>query len=250
MSWSSTVRVVGLLGVSQTIVRALRGDDDARYLLAEKTARRIHPDVIAGDRDRYWIHDRAFRATFDRFAPEEPRRMERVWMLGQLARRAATMPGETAECGVFKGLSSYVIALACPDKVHHAFDSFEGLSTPSEADGQYWRSGDLAVSLEQVQRNLAGVANVEYHVGWIPDRFVDVADREFALVHIDVDLEEPTREALRFFGDRMAPRGVIVLDDYGSELCPGARRVADEFARTRSLEIVEVPTGQGLILDA
>jgi hypothetical protein len=143
-----------------------------------------------------------------------------------------------------------MIASACPGKAHHAFDSFAGLSKPGPSDGSYWKGGELAVSLDRVQENLSDLENVVYHPGWIPTRFEEVEDLTFALVHIDVDLEEPTRDSLEFFGERLAPGAVIVLDDYGSELCPGARRAADEFAATRSVAIVEAPSGQGLILDA
>lgn len=237
-----------MLGVAKNAVRALRGDDYARYMLAEKAAERIHPDAIVNDRDLFWQHDQAFRALHDRFQPDHRRRMDRVWLLKEFALRAAALDGDTAECGVYTGLSSYVIA-SVSRKPHHAFDSFEGLSPPGETDGTYWNAGDLAASLAVVQHNLRHLPNVHYHPGWIPDRFGDVADRSFSLVHIDVDLADPTAACLEFFGARMMPGGVLVLDDYGMETCPGARAVTKEFAMSRGVTVLELPTGQGLILD-
>ena len=36
--------------------------------------------------------------------------------------------------------------------------------------------------------------------GWIPDRFDEIALKKFCLVHIDVDLYQPTLDSLNFFG--------------------------------------------------
>ncbi|TIM18396.1 MAG: methyltransferase, partial [Mesorhizobium sp.] len=98
--------------------------------------------------------------------------------------------------------------------------------------------------------NISGFGNTTFHVGWIPDTFSDVFDRRFALVHIDVDLYEPTRDALAFFYDRVAAHGMIICDDYGSALCPGARKAFDQFFENRPEGIIELPTGQAIVIKA
>ncbi|TIX21118.1 MAG: methyltransferase, partial [Mesorhizobium sp.] len=72
--------------------------------------------------------------------------------------------------------------------------------------------------------------------------------RRFALVHIDVDLYEPTRDALAFFYDRVCANGMIICDDYGSGLCPGARKAFDQFFENRPEGIIELPTGQAIVV--
>ena len=55
-------------------------------------------------------------------------------------------------------------------------------------------------------------------------------DRGFCFVNVDVDLHEPTRDSIEFFYPRMVPGGVMVFDDYGSQMqSPGAARAIEVF---------------------
>ena len=183
---------------------------------------------------------------------------DRKRILQSLAFSVAELPGDTVECGVFEGASSVVICDAMEvheDYRHHVFDSFEGLSEPQPGDLATqekmvaWKKGDLHGPLEVVQKNLSRFPFVEYHKGWIPDRFGDVEDRRFKLVHIDVDLYQPTVDSLAFFYPRMLPGGVLLCDDYGSTLCPGAFRAMNEFfADKPERSVVDLLNGQGLVV--
>jgi O-methyltransferase len=231
------------------LAAAVRGDYAARYFLAERLAAQVHPEAILSDYEKEWLRDEDFRSTYTRFEPHNPRRMDRVWTAKQFARLTASVPGDTAECGAFRGLTSYVICeeLRGTDKRHHVFDSFSGISSPGSLDGTYWQQGDLAADEAEIRRNLADFDFVDYHAGWIPDRFPDVADRRFSLVHIDVDLYEPTRDSLEFFWPRMSPNGVILMDDYGYATCPGARKAAQDLASRVNVPLLELSSGQGVL---
>jgi len=141
------------------------------------------------------------------------------------------------------------------DYNHHIFDSFEGLSEPTNIDletrhgSKKWKKGDLAASIEETQKNLNIFQNIFYYKGWIPDRFSEVANLQFALVHIDVDLYQPTYDCLEFFYERMVPGGIILCDDYGSSKCPGAKKAFDKFVSDKiELTVIHLPTGQGFII--
>ncbi len=172
------------------------------------------------------------------------------------ARSTRSLPGDTAECGVFTGASSYLICTSHrTGTFHHAFDSFEGLSRPSDLDrpssteAYHWKQGDLAVTEETARRNLQEFDFVKYHTGWIPTRFFEVNSLRFRLVHVDVDLYEPTRESVRFFYERLVEGGVLICDDYGYHTCAGARRACDELVEEHRLDpILHLPTGQGVIV--
>lgn len=159
-----------------------------------------------------------------------------------------------AECGTYQGASAYFMAMESPDVPLHLFDSYEGLSEPSGSDKpratdhRAWRRGDMVADEEQARHTLKQFPQVIFHKGWIPDRFPDVAANKFRLVHIDVDLYQPTRDSLEFFYPRMTPGGVIVMDDYGLTTCPGAYRAANEFMQDKQEKILHLPTGQGVIL--
>ena len=107
---------------------------------------------------------------------------------------------------------------------------------------------DMAVGSELAVRNLAKFSGrFTLFTGWIPSRFDEVKEKTISLLHIDVDLFEPTLSTLEFFYPRMAPGAVIVCDDYGSSACPGARRAMDEFFELRSEKVIHLTSGQGVV---
>ena len=176
----------------------------------------------------------------------------RYWMLYQLLRLTDKVPGDTAECGVYLAASSYLIcsfvARSALPKSHHLFDSFEGLSAPVPQDGDHWLPNDLKVDFGEAARRLSKFQNLHFYKGWIPDRFNEVADRRFSFLHIDVDLYEPTRDSLAFFYPRMNAGAVILCDDYGSSVCPGATQAVDEYLQGKPEKMVMLSDGGGFLI--
>ena len=205
-----------------------------------------------------WKRDAEFEAVYARGSEVcgHPGPRDRYYVLKELLRSLGTLEADTAECGVYHGLGSYILlhyAAAMPKRErwrHHCYDSFEGLSEPTAPDAptrdgvRAWNRGDMTAPFEAVQRNLAPYANVAYHRGWIPDGFRDSAELRFSLVHLDVDLYQPTRDALAFFYRRLLPGGVLICDDYGFLTCPGATRAVEEFMGGVEERLIRLPTGQ------
>ena len=180
-------------------------------------------------------------------------KQNRFYTLLQMAGRVLdeALPGDIAECGCWKGHSTYMVA----DRLQAAswpgrffvFDSFEGgLSDKVAADRTARGDTDpekthtqklfFASNYEAVEALMRPFPFVSLNKGWIPTVFDGVAglvDRRFALVHIDVDLYEPTRDSLAFFGPRMSDGGLIVIDDYGSANFPGSKAAVDEYRARR-----------------
>ncbi|HEY7841903.1 MAG TPA: TylF/MycF/NovP-related O-methyltransferase [Gammaproteobacteria bacterium] len=208
--------------------------------------------------DCAWQEDAGFWSVWKEFSGGQSQRADRKFVVWTLARHASRLPGDTAECGVYEGASSHLICAAYEgraDHRHHVFDSFEGLSEPGPEDdpasslAPRWRPGDLRAPLETVRANLSRFGFVDYYRGWIPERFHEVADRRFSLVHIDVDLYQPTRDSLEFFYPRLVPGGILLCDDYGSRQCVGAKRAFDDFVASRpERSVIHLPTIQGLII--
>lgn len=175
---------------------------------------------------------------------------DRRYFLWKVAKKAGLLNADTVECGVAAGTSSYIILNGVNrDTInHHIFDSFEGLSQPSVNDGFHWKKGDISFELEKVQKNLGNYKNCKYYKGWIPHRFNELSDKNFSLVHIDLDLYEPIMDSLNFFYERVISGGFIISDDYGLNTCPGAKKAFDEFFYDKPDLMIEIPTGQLLVL--
>ena len=182
-----------------------------------------------------WWDEPGFNEYLVRFNEIDGMNTDRRWMLYQLMRLVRNVSGDTAECGVFNGAGSYIICKVTQEdglhhRTHHIFDSFEGLSKPSEFDGKHWREGELSCPLKTVTENLSEFNNISIHKGWIPQRFSEVEhNNNFCFVHIDVDLYQPTLDSIEFFYSRMNKGGLILCDDYGFTSCPGATKAINEF---------------------
>lgn len=161
-------------------------------------------------------------------------------------------PHHIAECGGFVGHSTYTIASILDEfgfrNTFHVFDSWEGLSDFSAQDliaisnnvepetlqqmaPQFSRSGrrPFSASLNLFEMMLSPFRFVTPYKGWIPTRFNEVADLKFSLIHIDVDIFQPTKDALEFFYPRLCSGGVICIDDYAMNTWPGCNVAVDQF---------------------
>jgi O-methyltransferase len=232
---------------------ALSSDPSRRFYAAKLFGEFLVSDFRVSWSQLDWWNDVDFNAYLARFGEDSGMNTQRKWMLWQLLRLVAHVPGDTAECGVFEGASSWLIAAANARKVnsckHHLFDSFEGLSEPRGEDGRYWAKGSLTAGEEKVAHNLSHfMDDVVFHKGWIPSRFADVAGARFAFVHVDVDLYQPTLDSIRFFYDNLSPQGILLCDDYGFGTCPGATKACDEFLADRPEKMISLDAGGGFFI--
>jgi hypothetical protein len=228
---------------------------EARHVLVSNLVR------LAGfrlyNKNLSWPEDPEFRAVWAAFPYGGSFIHERKFNLYSIARSIRDVPGDLAECGVFQGGSSHLMLAATEgtDKHLYGFDSFQGLSEPGDQDrvedrrAFEWAPHDMAAGEDVARHGLQGhPGRFTLLKGWIPEKFDEVADRRFSLVHIDVDLYEPTLATLQFFYPRMSPGGMIVCDDYGSRACPGARRAMDEFIADKpEARVIHLTTGQGVV---
>jgi O-methyltransferase len=243
-------RAPGLLKALARGLDAAAGEDE-KYRIAETLTSAVYPKYKFSEFARLFLDDEDFIAYYRRFMdPGNWHSLDRKYTLDQLLKLTLEIEGDAAECGVYKGASSYLICRAIRPygKCNHVFDSFQGLSAPTDMDGAYWSAGALQATEFEVRENLREFGNFAIHAGWIPSRFEEVGARRFSFVHIDVDLYEPTRDSVAFFYERLTPGAIMLFDDYGFGTCPGAKLAVDEFLRERPERTVMLPTGQAFLV--
>ena len=69
-----------------------------------------------------------------------------------------------------------------------------------------------------------------------------------AFCHIDMNHPAPEAGALREVLPRLSKGGAIIFDDYGWWWYSAQKRALDPIARSLGQEILELPTGQGLLI--
>lgn len=178
------------------------------------------------------------------------------------------LEGERAECGVLHGTSALLLCRAAQTtnpayagEGLHLIDSFEGLDTPKDedrfdvqrADGVKSVSivkGAYSAPMDRPRRALKDFPRVTYHKGWIPQVFDELATGPWSFVHLDVDHYDPTYAGLAYFYPKLSRGGVIICDDYGAPMFPGAHRAWDLYCEEHGIPYVVLDTGQSVILKA
>lgn len=214
------------------------------------------------------VPDPEFERVFDRAEPDVTfkykgrykgmgviDKISRCFMLKSILLSLAPIEHHVAECGVYRGLSAYVMAYYLQKFEFgqtaslHLFDSWEGLPEP---DGtvdnlEGVETGMYAATEEYVKGHLSEFDFIQMHKGFIPDSLSIVESKKFSFVHIDLNLYHSYLDSLRFFWPRLQVPGVIVFDDYGFPDSSGSKMAVDEFCANRGLHPVYLPTGQAVL---
>jgi hypothetical protein len=83
--------------------------------------------------------------------------------------------------------------------------------------------------------------------GRVPESLDQVDTDKVCYLSLDMNITMPEIAAAEHFWDKMAHGGVIILDDYGWAWHTPKKKAFDKFAAERSVEVMFLPTGQGLI---
>jgi O-methyltransferase len=180
----------------------------------------------------------------------------RVHVLCWAAAHGAKLEGDFVDCGVHTGFCTRAIVhytdFGRLGKRYWLLDTFQGLdpkySTAYELERNtklgYSRTVDL---YSQVQRTFAGY-NVELVKGPIPETLAMANPEKVAFLSIDMNTAAPEVAAMEHFWPRMSSGSMIVLDDYGYPGCLNQKLAHDDWARSKGVQVLSLPTCQGLII--
>lgn len=166
----------------------------------------------------------------------------------------STVPGDIAECGVYKAGGTILIAEILKkraiNKHIYGFDSFEGM--PEAVDEDKMKDGSIGytkgvlseTSIEYVKEK-AKHFKVQNYIKFVKGYFENTIpitipkDKEFCFVIIDPDQYMGTKFCLEFFYNKVNTGGIILIDDYYFEKAeiidtPGVKIATDEFFATKS----------------
>lgn len=178
-------------------------------------------------------------------------RMQKLFARHRLFLEVRDLPGNVIDAGVFKGPSTLLFAHLLKTYAPHArrkvigFDTFESAFIDIhgfEADrAQDFMAHHEAGALEKLNavidaQNLGTFC--ELVAGDITETFprymTENRGMRISLLHLDLDVYEPTLAVLRSAWDAMVPGGLIVLDEYGVEGW-GESDAVDTFFKERDI---------------
>jgi O-methyltransferase len=149
-------------------------------------------------------------------------------------------PGDLIEAGVWRGgaaiyMRAVLKSRGVADRNVWVADSFEGLPAPdprypSDKGDIHSTLKDLAVSLEDVQRNFEkyGLLDecVRFLKGWFIDTLPTAPIDRLAVMRLDGDMYGSTMDSLEALYPKLSAGGYAIIDDYN---LPGARQATDDY---------------------
>jgi hypothetical protein len=182
----------------------------------------------------------------------------RAHVLLWAASQARRLPGDFVECGVNTGIYSraimhYLSFEKMTDRKFYLLDTFNGipeeqLTEGEKAVGMQHMNRRYFDCHELVKKNFADYPNAVIIKGKIPETLEQVTTDKVCYLSIDMNAQVPEIAAMEYFWDRLVPGAMVVLDDYGFPNHVNQKRAFDDFARRYNVDILSVPTGQGMLI--
>ena len=160
--------------------------------------------------------------------------------------------GDYVECGVWKGgnlilFKKFLEKNNLISKKIYAYDTFEGMTTPSSYDynlstkesAENILKGDKdrktnnwgICSLEDVKSNIlktvGNLDSIEFVKGPVEETLNNKIPNKISLLRLDTDWYSSTKKELEVLYDNVTPGGIIIIDDYGH--WSGTKKAVDEF---------------------
>ncbi len=169
------------------------------------------------------------------------------------------IPGAFAECGVWQGGSVMAMILklqqlGAADRDIYLYDTFEGMTAPTEHDTSYfdfdkpatesWREAERSgkrvydyifsadiLNEDRVRQTVLGTGyradKVHFVKGPVEQTLPEHAPGPLALLRLDTDWYESTRQEMLHLYPLISSGGVLIIDDYGH--WKGSKQAVDEY---------------------
>ncbi len=161
--------------------------------------------------------------------------------------------GDFAECGVWRGGSVMMMALALQAQASGVrpiwlYDTFDGMtaptlddvqamtgitaakileSNPRDADNPFWGVAPRAVVEANLEKTGYPMASLRFVEGDVLNSLPDQAPPTLSLLRLDTDWYASTLHELQTLYPRLQSGGVLIIDDYG--YWSGARKAVDDY---------------------
>ncbi len=239
----------------------VKKEHEAKLSEAVQTLTGIFGSTFAGDmlitfdRNLGFLEDARFMEAFNSnvASPVEKTLVWRLHVLCWCASNSLRIAGDFVECGVYQGFCSAVAAryldFGSRDKQWYLYDTFTGIPPDQLNPGQQNPAAFEQEGLyEASRRRFAAYRNVQVIRGRVPDVLSERAPARVAFLHLDMNSAAAEMGALEFFWERLSPGAAILLDDYGWRGYRAQKLAEDPFFAARGRQVLELPTGQGLVL--
>lgn len=208
-------------------------------------------NLITFGRNLSFLSDEPFMAAFNRHAGTNVEKAI-IWRLATVAWGAAQgmrLDGDFVEIACYKGVTArivyeYVGMKDDPGRRYFLYDLFE-----HDKNMPHHHMPEHSNTLyEEVKERFADAPNVVITQGFVPQSLEKACPDKVAFMHLDLNNADAEIGALEVLFERMVPGAVVVLDDYGWLGYRAQKLAEDPWFAKRGYRVLELPTGQGLLI--
>ena len=161
------------------------------------------------------------------------------------------IPGDVVETGVWRGGSMILASAVLEDSDRKIWccDSFEGMPVPTVHDQAFSGTEDFSdlefhqVSVEQVKDNFRRYGllsdRIQFVKGWFSESLPKAPIDRIAILRMDGDLYESTRDTLAPLYPKVSPGGFVIVDDYNS--WEGCKQAVTEYREQHGITAPIIP---------
>jgi len=210
-------------------------------------------NIITWNKNLSFLRDDFFAQILndDQTTPIEKGVIWRTYILVYFAEIASRIEGDFAEFGCHTGSTAANILkkidFAALGKKYYLYDLFEW----KEGDEHTHMPGhDQADMYGKVVSRFEPYPFVKVFKGSVPDSFSQgFPEGKIAFAHIDMNHPVPEAAALERVLPRLAKGGIIIFDDYGWWIYSGQKMALDPIIAAHGFKVLELPTGQALLMN-
>ena len=207
-------------------------------------------EIFGYDLDKSWDYENGFYLT------SNVKRLSKAIAHYELYKSIVDLPGHVLEFGVFKG-TSLIRFLTYRDMLESSnsrkvigFDVFGKFPKSNDKDDsdfikRFKSQGGDGIPVDQLEVALQNKLFNNYELvkgnifDTIPEYIAEHPELRIALLHIDVDVYEPSKFILDKLFDRVVKGGLVVFDDYAT--VAGETRAVDEFLNGLDYQVQKLP---------
>lgn len=244
-------------------------------MFIDKVLARAHASLFWGDRlitldkSNGFLSDPRFRQAFTAIRGKEtydqyggPHTIaHRLNTLVWAASNALALDGDFVECGVLRGDMSWVVINATDfpqsGKAFYLYDSYEGFSDKYSSPDDFPDNPGFFKFVQENYKNnnfnavadrFSSWPSVKVIKGFLPDSLSIASPEKIAYLHIDLNSPQAEIGVLDALFERVVSGGFVIFDDYGWQFFRLQKEKEDEFMARHGYRILELPTGQGLVV--
>lgn len=207
----------------------------------------LHDDILVWFRNLFFLTEERFQEAFKEFENDLAlrARMWRIYNLCWGVNQAAYVRGDVVDIGCYEAKSTKIFCNYNKDLLRmkglYLFDMFD--NPPIEA-----KKGNHGPHLADEVKTRMARFNPIVTAGDVKNTIPTNLPDEICFVHIDLNDAETEAHVMPEVYYRMSPGAVMILDDYGFKRYRKSAEVHQKFLENKAERVLELPTGQGLLV--